>query len=248
MTYGGVLVNSERTVRLLAFGDCNTNSDDPDQGTAASGLVEALLESGYQTELINRGVGMFSSREGLAQSWDDNPPADIAIINYGLVDAWHTTIPQFYVPYYPHSRFRKWLRKLLKFVKRILRKGVLRNLVVKGPVVPPAEFEGNLEGILCSIVKKNPAAAVYLWATLPVTGDPQRNRSITLYNRLLQKVALRHSAVFVDTETVLADLPVSERFLDGVHWTPKTARWIGEHICSLYQARTSCRKTDRKAA
>lgn len=234
MTHGAAPSPTRRSIRVLALGDCNTSTIDPNQGTAPQGLVEALQRRGVQTELVNLGVGMFSSREGLAQSRDYHQPADVAIINYGLVDAWITTIPQFYVPYYPNSRFRKRLRKLLKFIKRILRKRGLLSLVATGPVVPPAEFERNLEGIIHSVRSRNPAAIVYLWATLPVPDDPERSRSIGRHNELLKNVALENGAVFVDTDAVLAQLPESERFLDAVHWTPKAARWLGEHICGLY--------------
>ena len=236
---------SKGSIRILALGDCNTNTVDPRQGTAADGLADALTTRGYDTTLANLSGGMASSREGLAQVLNYVRPADLAIINFGLVDSWVTTIPRIYVPYYPDNHIRKRLRKLLKSVKRKLRGTLLRNLVPTGPVVPPDEFTRNIRAILRTVWQCNPLTEVFLWGTLPVEGNAERNVGIAEYNGLLKQVALTDSATFIDVEEVLAAQPVHERFIDGVHLSPDSARLIGEHISDLYLNRQPQRVESR---
>ncbi|MEQ9408144.1 MAG: SGNH/GDSL hydrolase family protein [Fuerstiella sp.] len=235
-------------IRVLALGDCNTRTIDPKQGTAADGLMEALQSRGFETSLVNISGGMASSREGLAQICHFDVAADLAIINYGLVDSWITTIPQFYVPYFPDSPARRRARKFLKFVKRRLRHNILRRLVPTGPVVPETEFEQNVRSMVSVLRRRNPATAVFLWATLPVDDNAPRNFQLARYNGLLNRVADTEQAVFIDTEKALADQPRQKRFIDGVHLSPDSASRLGAHILNVYLASRAQTATIRSKA
>ena len=225
---------AEAAVRIVALGDCNTITRDPRQGTVADGLWDALRDRGIAVRLTNLGCGMTTTREGLCLVQDHDEPADLTIVNYGLVDSWMTTIPQMYVPYYPDNPFRKRVRKLLKFVKNRLRSRLVRKLVPMGPVVSQDEYLRNMQEMLRLLRQRNPDNAVYFWGTVPVDGDPERHLAIVEYNAILEQIAEDESATYVDTTEVLAHQPPTERFLDGVHLSPAAARLIGQRISDLF--------------
>src|SRR5690606_11690055 len=97
-------------------------------------LVKALSLTRSDWDLDNLGATMNTSREGVARLRACSRPADLLIINFGLVDAWVTSAPWLYVPYFPDNVIRKWSRKILKSVKRRLRSQAIRRLFGSGPV------------------------------------------------------------------------------------------------------------------
>lgn len=227
-------------LRVIALGDCNTNTIDLNQGTVPDGFCDALNTHGYSVELTNLGRGMETSREGLARLIECDAVADVAIINYGLVDAWVTTIPGIYVPYYPDGHVRKRLRKLLKFLKRRLLTSFARKFLPVGSVVPAEEFSQNISRMISIIRSRNSATKFVLWGTVPVTDNAARNEQLVKYNEILQETARQNDASFVDTDIVLNDLENAERHLDGVHISPETARRIGSEIFRRIQTESAC--------
>lgn len=217
---------SRGTLRFVALGDCNTHTGDPHQGTIPRGLVRALGLRGLATDLSNLGGGMETCREGLSRLENTPVTADVATINYGLVDAWSTCVPGLYVPYYPDSFVRKRLRKALKFTKRRLLTSGLRRWLPAGAVVPETEFREKIGRMIFVLRERNPAVQIFVWGTVLVANHPQRNHLLLEYNDHLQHVAENEGVVFVDSEAAVADLPVADRTLDGVHLTPAAAERI----------------------
>lgn len=225
---------SKSPLRIIALGDCNSNTNDPKQGTVPAATSESLVEAGFQIELTNHARGMETSREGLSRLLECDAVADVAIINYGLVDAWETSIPAFYVPYYPDSFVRKRRRKAVKFAKRMLMRLPNWVWIPRGSVVPEREFQSNIERMMQLIRQKNPKVVIYLWGTALVGDAPERNKNLLRYNNLLQNIADRTQAVFIDTSNALNELPEADRHLDRVHLSPAAAQLIGNRICQQY--------------
>jgi lysophospholipase L1-like esterase len=217
-------------VRVVAVGDCNTITANPHQGTVADGLSQALRKLGVNVQLVNLSGGMRTTREGLAHLKDYPEPADIAVVNFGLVDSWSTSIPRLYVHYYPDTVVRKRIRKLVKFVKRRLRSGIGRRLVPFGRVVSVPEYVANVSAIVQLLKARNSEVQVFLWGTVPVTDRPFRNPDIIEYNAALQQVATDQGVHYVDSATVVAGLNPEDRFIDGTHLSPAAVALIGEYV------------------
>lgn len=217
-------------VRVVTIGDCNTISADPHQGTVADGLSEALKQHGVPATLANLSGGMRTTREGLANLTDHPEPADLALVNFGLVDSWSTSVPRLYVPYYPVSSTRKRIRKLVKFVKRRLRAPICRRIVPFGRVVPVPEYIANVSAMVRLLKARNSGVQVFLWGTVPVIDRPHRNPDLIEYNAALQQVAMDLEVHYVDAAAVVAGLKPEDRFVDGAHLSPAAAALIGEHV------------------
>ena len=226
---------NSKLLHLIALGDCNTNSSNLQQGTLPGGVAEAFRSSNLDLEITNLGAGMTTSREGLKYLCDRGHAADIAILNFGLVDCWTTTIPGVYIPYfYPESKTRKLSRKVLKFVKRYLRMRPFRNLVPMGHIIKPAEYQKNIRAMIAKLRQWNPQISIYLWGTVPVIGNAKRNESISEYNNLLLHIAQQESVTYIDSTNALSGLPAAETFVDDVHLSPKAARLIGVQISEAF--------------
>lgn len=221
-------------VRVVAVGDCNTLTTDLLQGTVADGLKSALHSLDQESILVNLSGGMRTTREGLAHLRKCNVPADLAIVNFGLVDSWETSIPSIYVPTFPESLPRKYLRKALKFVKRRLRHRMTRRIVSFGPVVSQREYADNIRLMVRLIRQRNQHAQIFLWGTVPVANHPERKQWLQTYNAILDRVASEESVEYVDPEVVLQELSLEERFVDGTHLSPGAALQIGKHIAGRY--------------
>lgn len=222
-------------LRLIALGDCNTNSSDLNQGTLPAGVAEAFRDRNLNLAVTNLGAGMTTSREGLKYMHDRGHAADFAILNFGLVDCWTTTIPGAYIPYfYPESKTRKLSRKVLKSVKRYFRMWPFKNFVPMGYVIKPAEYQKNIRAMIAKLRQWNPQISIYLWGTVPVVGNAKRNESIAEYNTLLLQIAQQESVTYIDSTNALSGLPAAETFVDDVHLSPKAARLIGEQISDTF--------------
>lgn len=221
---------SREILRVLAVGDCNTHGieEPPIGNTILDKYCQQLAELGFVTQSQNLGFGMGCTREGVELMRLDAKTADIALINFGLVDTWNTSIPNFYVPYYPEYRIRRLRRKLLKHVKRRLRSPWLRRFVPLGPVVPPTEFAANVNSMISSAMAKNPQVQVVLWGCPPVQNDPKRNDALRRYNQILAEVASQRAMDYVDTTGAVKQLPANEAYLDEVHLNEAATQAIAE--------------------
>lgn len=238
------------SVRVVTIGDCNTISANPNQGTVADGLSDALRRRGVPAELVNLSGGMRTTREGLAHLRDYPEPADLAAVNFGLVDSWRTSIPRLYVRYYPDNVLRKRLRKLVKFVKRRLRSPMGRRIVPFGRVVPIPEYVANISAMVQLLKSRNSAVQIFLWGTVPVVDQPRRGADIIEYNAAFQQVATDLGVHYVNSDRVVAELKAEDRFIDGVHLSPAAVALIGDHIVKACygEAEQSVAAQTRRAA
>lgn len=222
-------------LRVLAVGDCNTcGIVVPAIGnTILDKLCLRLEKLGYQTVGQNLGYGMATSREGVERIRREAKPADLVLINFGLVDTWITSIPQIYVPYYPDSVLRKRVRKLLKFIKRRLRSPWLRKFIPLGPVVPLEEYRRNMQQMITLARSKNPAATILLWGSPPVQHDPSRNDNLRRYDCVLKEIAVQSGVIFLSTFEIVESLESAEAYLDEVHLNEAATEGIA---AAMYEA------------
>lgn len=202
-------------LRLLAIGDCNSSGKTPDANVPEE-LVKRLEADGIRCSLQNLGAAMNSSREGLAKAKAHSSPADILLLSFGLVDAWVTSIPMFYISYYPDNKLKRRTRKILKSLKKRLRHPRLTRWIPTGAVVRKKEFQENLEQTIQVLRQRNPQLKVVIWGAAP-TDDDKRNRLLNEYNDILRKVAKADNGLYLDTTQSIAASPRDEMFDDAVH-------------------------------
>lgn len=217
---------------FYAIGDCNTigaNGLDP-VDTIPAALSALLRADGKDVELFNAGHTMTTTREGVSRVVRQVKKPDLILINFGLVDAWVTAMPQVYVPYYPDSFFRRLGRRLLKVTKKRMRSGFIRKLVGEGEVVSPGEYKANITRMVALARAENPKVCVVLWGTPWARSNPQRSENIAHYNGLLQELARELDVLYCDTWPVLKQLSEKDAYLDEVHLSGKSARLIARRI------------------
>lgn len=223
---------------MLAVGDCNTwgITNPPIGNTILDKFCRHLEADGCLTSSQNLGYGMATSREGVPLVRRKAKPADVVLINFGLVDTWVTSIPKIYIPYYPDSFLRKRLRKLLKFVKRRLRSPWLRRFVPAGHVVPIEEYAENIRAMISLVRTQKPDAAVLLWGSPPVQNDPARNANLEHYNKRLDRIARETDSLFISTANLVNKLSSDDAYLDAVHLNESATEAIAAQLAVVYQA------------
>lgn len=223
-------------MRILAVGDCNTggaNGSAPETQMVRQVAMQ-LKTAGFTCHVRNLGHTMSTTREGVARMEREGEPADLLLLNFGLVDAWVTSIPQVYLSYYPDRMVKKWARKLLKSVKRRLRSDWLRRWVPMGEVVPIEEYERNIRRILNLAREGNPDVRCIVWGTVAVPGDEARTRNIERYNACLRRIADEGARTrYLDATALIRDLPRTEAYLDHVHISLRAAREIATGVTRL---------------
>jgi len=205
--------------RILAIGDCNTSGTGrpSPENCVPSRLAGRLADAGYPCSVQNLGYRMSTTREGLVRTERDAEPADIVLINFGLVDAWITSIPKIYVPYYPDNLVRKQARKLLKWTKRRLRSPLARRFVPIGTVVPQEEYVRNLCEMVDIVGAWQPRPTVLFWGTALTVGNPERSASIREYNVRMQALAEALGIPYIDTPALMEGLDPADAYQDRTH-------------------------------
>jgi lysophospholipase L1-like esterase len=178
----------------------------------------------------------------------DAEPADIVLINYGLVDAWITSIPAIYIPYYPDNFVRKQARKVLKSVKRRLRSDLARRIVPVGPVVPLDEYLRHMRRIVNLPRTRYPGVCVILWGTAPALEQPERTASIHRYNEALRQLAGELRAPYVDTAALIADLEPRLAYQDQTHLHAASAQRIASAMAAQFLSHAARGRSRRRAA
>lgn len=237
-----------RKIRLLAVGDCNTAGalGSGDEDRVAAQLAARLEAAGWTCTEQNLGYTMSTTREGVARMRRDARPADLLLLNFGLVDAWVTTIPQIYVPYYPDGNFKRFSRKLLKSLKRRLRTPRLRRFIPVGEVVPIEEYQYNMRRIIDIARDNNPDVRILLWGTVPVIGDAERSRNIARYNVRLREIANSEPHTwYYETTTALQGLSPDDAYLDHFHIAKSAADRIAEEMMEICLTRMQLGATIR---
>jgi lysophospholipase L1-like esterase len=196
--------------KMVAYGDCNTLGFTSCEGNAWPEQVAREIHA----EVKNLGHTMSTTRE-LLQYARDYPAKhyDIAVIQYGLVDSWMTFRHSPYVLYYPSNPWRKFLRKLVKKIKKYARILRLHDVLGWDNVVPVDEYVRNIEAVVASA----PNTRFILLGTAP-NHDLPRNPRIETYNAKLAEICARHpNAAFVDPYARLLGDMSTLYFSDGTH-------------------------------
>ena len=229
-----------KKLSILAIGDCNTGGT-RDHGThfnVPKQLTEKLELAGRQCELHNYGTTMSTCREGIAMSAAHSQAADWLLLNFGLVDAWITSIPQVYISYYPDNKLKKIARKLLKSLKKRLRKPAQKGWVRSGHVIEAEEYSQNLQRIIDTQRQKNPNLRVLLWGSAP-TDNTERNQYLKQYDGYLRDLKQDQDLFFDTAELINAQLcaePAINRealYDDSVHLSAKGAGLIADKLKDL---------------
>ncbi|MFG0336311.1 MAG: SGNH/GDSL hydrolase family protein [Maioricimonas sp. JB049] len=233
--------------RIVAIGDCNTSGTGrpSEENCVPSRLAQLLGDAGMPCTVQNLGYRMSTTREGLVRTQRDAKPADFVLINFGLVDAWITSIPRIYVPYYPDNVVRKQARKLLKWTKRRLRSPLARRFVPIGTVVPQDEYVQNLRRIV-EIVRVWPTEpTVLLWGTALTVGNPERSASIRQYNAGMQELAGDLGVPYIDTPALMEEIDVADAYQDRTHLDAPAIERVAQAMASVVLQR---RGRERRAA
>lgn len=220
-----------KALELLAIGDCNTG------GTREHGshfnvpkqLSEKLQRKDVHTELHNYGTTMSTCREGVRMSEDHQQAADYLLLNFGLVDAWITSIPQVYISYYPDNKLKKIARKLLKSLKKRLRGPAKKGWVRSGFVIEPEEYKLKMQAIIDRQQAQNPKLNVILWGSAP-TDNEERNSWLARYDGYLREIA-GDQHHFLDTaklinHAIAEGAERDELYDDSVHLSAQGASLI----------------------
>lgn len=207
---------------LVGFGDCNTN---PGKLLNTKDYLIEKIANHLDCQTLNASAAMFTSREGLAKAKDLEIKPDYIMLNYGLVDAWVTSIPMVYFRYYPDTKLSKYFRKRLKTIKKRLRK---LPLIPRGYVVSKAEYKRNIISIIEECKKRNPNVICLIWETPFVLNNQERNAHIDEYNAILKEIALERNLLFFPTRTFLK--ASEEYYLDTVHLSSKATDMLATEI------------------
>ncbi len=227
-------------LRLLAVGDCNTGGAEgaPLEDRVTERLAAQFAARGIECRVQNLGFTMNTTREGVPRMERHAEPADLVLINFGLVDAWVTSLPGFYLSYYPDNVAKRWARKVLKWAKRRLKSPLWRSLVPLGEVVPIDEYELRMRRMLDIARAGNPEVKIVLWGTVPVPGDEPRTANIMRYNERLGAIAAGERNVwYLGPGPLIADLARDEAYRDHVHITRGAADRIAAAVAELYVTR-----------
>jgi lysophospholipase L1-like esterase len=216
-------MTEKKPIRLVAYGDCNTLGFRELEKKSYPEIIGAQLNA----NVTNLGHTMSTTRELIeyARAY----PAknyDIALIQYGLVDSWLTFRHSPYVLYYPTNPWRKFLRKLVKKIKKYARTLRVHEVLGWQNVVPLEEYIQNIEAIITSA----PKTRFVLISTAP-NHDLPRNPRIEEYNSALQALSLRHqNTTYVDTYHPVSAHMSSSYFEDGTHLNKQGLEIVAAHI------------------
>lgn len=168
------------TLRYVALGDCVTLGAPFQQQNAYPERVAKAL--GWK--VTNYGHTMSTTREGLEYFKKiDVHQADILSIQYGIVDSWQTFKGAPFVLYYPDTKWRKFLRKIVKKIKKYGRKLNFHGLFGTGNVVPVDEYIRNIQYMI-----DNSQAKYVLLPEIYPNQDLSREPRILAYNQALAKL------------------------------------------------------------
>lgn len=189
---------SER-LRYVALGDCNTTGELHNIGNSYPERIAKA--TGWSVE--NYGYTMSTTREALQFfKLKDVENADVLSIQYGLVDSWLTFKGAPFVLYYPDSPWRKFLRKIVKKVKKYARKLHWHQVVGQVDVVPVDEYVENIR----YMIENSKAKYILLMEIVP-NRDVSREPQTLKFNRALKTLADEKRVFYVSYyEALKSDL------------------------------------------
>lgn len=182
-------------LRYVALGGCNTAGEVHNIGNA---YPERIAQAqGWALE--NYGYTMSSTREGIQFfNLKNVAEADVISIQFGGVDSWLTFKGSPFVLYYPDSPWRKFLRKIVKKIKKYARKIHWHNVVGETNVVPYKEYIDNIR----YMIDHSKAQYILLVETYP-NKDKSREPRILKYNQALKDLSDGKRVLYVPNYEIL---------------------------------------------
>ncbi len=214
--------------KILALGDCNTLGDVEFEHNS---FVERFAKLAMM-DAKNCGYTMSTTREML-RFYDRfyHEKLDIILIQYGLVDSWRTFRYSPYVLYYPNNFFRKIARKFTKKYKKIARKTGLNKKFGEKFVVPPDEYEKNIE----TLIKNSKQQKIFLIDTVP-NRELFRNPFIKRYNAILNNLCQRYENCYKIDIYDEFEKNFDNYYLDDTHINDKGYDIISKKIYKVYKS------------
>lgn len=196
-------------MKYVALGDCNTQGDPNNFGNAYP--ERFAKEMGWS--VMNFGHTMSTTREGLQYfKCIQSQEADVLSIQFGIVDSWVTFKGAPFVLYYPDTKWRKFLRKIVKKIKKYGRKFNFHSLLGTRNVVEVDEYIKNIQ----YIIDNSKARVIYLIEIYPNL-DLSREVNILRYNEALKTICDNKRVFFVPVFNALKPNINGENYDDTTH-------------------------------
>ena len=215
-------------MNYVALGDCVTLGAPLQKGNAYPERIAA--EMGWQ--VTNYGHTMSTTREALQYfKKPDVQAADVLSIQYGIVDCWQTFKGAPFVLYYPDTKWRKFLRKIVKKIKKYGRKLNFHGLFGTTNVVPVEEYIANIQ----YMIQHSQAKYILLPEIYP-NQDLSREPRILAYNQALAKLHDGQRVFVIKHFDLLKPHLNSDYYDDATHLADKGHQAVAENIIAQLRA------------
>ena len=211
--------------KYVALGDCVTLGVPLQKNYAYPERV--AQEMGWQ--VTNYGHTMSTTREGLEYfKQSDVQQADILSIQYGIVDSWQTFKGAPFVLYYPDTKWRKFLRKIVKKIKKYGRKLNFHGLFGTRNVVEIDEYIKNIQ----YMIKHSQAKYIILPEIYPNL-DLTRESRILAYNQALSTLHDGKRVFVIKIFNLLKTGLHSGYYDDQTHLSDQGHKIVAEEILKI---------------
>ena len=232
--------------RILCYGDSNT--DGPDQGSWPEVLQEVLNQhralAGRRYEVVNAGVGGYSSRQGMLRFQQEGKTyqPDLVIVSFGWNDVASAVghADHEFQPSWPRVHLMRWLfksRLYLVLVENIpvMRASAIDHTLPETARVPMPQYLANMERF-ANLARQDGGSAVFLTrphreATATLSQVPPWRGKVPSYNAALRGWAVERRLPLFDVEALFDHLGAAY-FTDECHFTKSGHRTLAEALAS----------------
>ena len=232
--------------RILCYGDSNT--DGPDQGSWPEVLQEVLNQhralAGRRYEVVNAGVGGYSSRQGMLRFQQEGKTyqPDLVIVSFGWNDVASAVghADHEFQPSWPRVHLMRWLfksRLYLVLVGNIplMRASAIDRTLPETARVPMPQYLANMERF-ANLARQDGGSAVFLTrphreATATLSQVPPWRGKVPSYNAALRGWAVERRLPLFDVEALFDHLGAAY-FTDECHFTKSGHRTLAEALAS----------------
>ena len=232
--------------RILCYGDSNT--DGPDQGSWPEVLHEVLNQhralAGRRYEVVNAGVGGYSSRQGMLRFQQEGKTyqPDLVIVSFGWNDVASAVghADHEFQPSWPRVHLMRWLfksRLYLVLVGNIpvMRASAIDHTLPETARVPMPQYLANMERF-ANLARQDGGSAVFLTrphreATATLSQVPPWRGKVPSYNAALRGWAVERRLPLFDVEALFDRLGAAY-FTDECHFTKSGHRTLAEALAS----------------
>ena len=242
--------------RIICLGDSVTQNGFPAYPEALEGMLKATA-AGKKYEVINAGVGSYSSFQGLKllETKLLNLKPDIITVFFGWNDhwlAWSHTDSEL-AGYWKLAAERKFLEKfkIYEFLTKHIVKLKMKKRKFARFRVPLGDYEKNLVKFI-SVARENNTKILFITAPTSITPESRMirnlvqnthlfpredliNRVHSAYNSVVRESSLKNGIPLLDMELLIEKSAEPKKyFSDDIHFTPAgvefTARKLMEKI------------------